>query len=313
MYILKQLPEDFFVKEKSTIQPESSGRFTYFLLKKKDYNTIRALQRIADKLKMPLKRLGFAGNKDKIAITEQVCSVDGIGKKIEAIKIPNIGLKYLGQGSKPVSLGDLEGNYFEIIVRNIVKAPKPINSFINYFGEQRFSSSNIKIGKALLKRDFEKACILIDDSSVKEYLKSSPTNFIGALRRLPKKLLRLYISSYQSFLWNETVKELIKMNVKLPKAVPILGFGTEIEDKMLVKVIEILMKKEKIVFRDFIIKEFPELSSEGGSRAVITSVRDLVIGELKSDELNPKMKKCRISFFLDKGCYATEFIRQLFV
>lgn len=311
MYILKQVPEDFIVKEKSLVELKKRGRFTYFLLKKKNSNTIDILNLIAKKVRMPLKKFGFAGNKDKIAITEQVCSVQELGFNIENIQGHDLKITVLGRGNKPVNLGDLEGNYFEIVVRNVEELPKPVDFFINYFGKQRFSKNNAEIGKALIKKEFEKACLLVDQNVVKDFLKNNPANFIAALRQLPKRLLRLYVHSYQSFFWNKTVEELVKQE-ELPDEVPIIGFDDEIENPKIKEMIKKMMAKENIDFRDFIIKEFPELSSEGSSRKVKAKVKDLSIGELEEDELNQNKKKFRISFFLDKGCYATEFIRQLF-
>ncbi len=311
MYILKQIPEDFIVKEKSIVEPKKQGRFTYFLLRKKKSNTIDALKLIAKKNRMPLKKFGFAGNKDKTAVTEQICSVQGPNVNIKNIHGPVLKIIVLGRGDRPVSLGDLEGNYFEIMVRNVEELPKPIDSFTNYFGEQRFGTNNIEIGKALVKKEFEKACLLVDQDVVKDFLENNPTNFIAALRQLPKRLLRLYVHSYQSFFWNKTVKELVKQEELLDE-VPIIGFDNEIENPKIKEITEKMMAKEGIDFRDFIIKEFPEISSEGSFRKVKAKVKDLLISELEEDELNQNKKKFRMSFFLDKGCYATEFIRQLF-
>lgn len=312
MHQIKRIVEDFIVKEKSTVEPLKQGKFTYFILKKKNYNTIDALQLIARRLKLPLKKFSFAGNKDKKAITEQVCSVEGIGSKIENIKSPEIEIIYLGKGDAPVSLGNLEGNFFEIVVRNISKKPKPINSFINYFGDQRFGINNIEVGLALIKKDFEKACHLMNKIQIKEYLKEHPTNFIAAIRQIPKRLLKLYLGSYQSYIWNATVKELIRKKKTLPKEIPIIGFGSEIENSAVKKIIDKLVKIEKITFRDFIIKEIPNISAEGYSREIKTSVKNLVISELEDDDFNTNKKKFKITFFLKKGCYATEFIKQLF-
>lgn len=313
MYALKQLPEDFIVKEKSIIVPEGNGKYAYFLLKKKNLNTLNALQIIARKLNIDLKRFGFAGNKDKRAITEQLCSVAIGNNSFREISTDCLKAEYIGKGNIPVSLGMLEGNYFDIIIRNLEPATKiiPLNKFINYFGEQRFGGNNTEVGGALVKRNFEKACLLIDQPTIKEHLQSHPTNFIGALRRLPRKLLRFYVCSYQSYLWNETVKELTKKKIKLPKEVPILGFDVQIEDTIFADTIKPLMEKEDINSRDFIIKEFPELSSEGASREVIAAVKDLILTNLEDDNLNTGKKICKASFFLKKGGYATEFIKQL--
>jgi tRNA(Glu) U13 pseudouridine synthase TruD len=62
-----------------------------------------------------------------------------------------------------------------------------------------------------------------------------------------------------------------------------------------------------------VIKEFPELSSEGTERDVFAEAQKLSIGELEGDELNPGRKKVKLSFVLQPGSYATEFVRQLFI
>ncbi|MEM2916643.1 MAG: tRNA pseudouridine(13) synthase TruD, partial [Candidatus Woesearchaeota archaeon] len=210
---LKQVPEDFIVKEISTITPEKEGEYTYFLLKKKNYTTLGALQQLALALNTPLNWFGCAGNKDKVAVTEQVCSVATIAPaSLKSLVFDNLWLEPLGKGSKPVSLGDLKGNHFEITVRDIDALPEPKTRFINYFGEQRFSTHNAAIGKALVKRDFQQAVALLLESksiasmAVQQSLASQPKNYLGALKTLPLRLLRFYIHAYQSLLWNELAK-----------------------------------------------------------------------------------------------------------
>ncbi len=314
MYTLKQLPEDFVVRERSAIQLEKNGNYTYFLLKKRNLNTINALQLIAKKVNIDFKRFGFAGNKDKRAVTEQICSVAMANSSLIDLSMKNLKTQYLGRGTIPVSLGMLEGNYFDITIRNLEPKVKiiPLNSFINYFGEQRFGSTNAEVGRALVKRNFERACMIADQDVVKEYLQAHPANFIGALRRLPKKLVKFYICSYQSLLWNALIKDIItEGQLPLPEEAPIVGFGTEITASALKEKIVVLMNAENISFRDFIIKEIPEISSEGSFRRIIAPVAELAVGKIGDDNLNSHKKKCKISFFLQKGCYATEFIQQL--
>ncbi len=45
------------------------------------------------------------------------------------------------------------------------------------------------------------------------YLESNPHDYIGAIKLIRKHLLTLYISAYQSFIWNEAVKKILKDNV----------------------------------------------------------------------------------------------------
>ena len=90
--------------------------------------------------------------------------------------------------------------------------------------------------------------------------------------------------------------------------VSLIGF--EIHDKD--KIISEIMSREKISERDFVIKELPELSAEGGTRKMLCEAENLEVGKLKDDELNPGMKKVLIKFRLRKGSYATEFLKELF-
>jgi tRNA(Glu) U13 pseudouridine synthase TruD len=72
------------------------------------------------------------------------------------------------------------------------------------------------------------------------------------------------------------------------------------------------MQQEGITYRDFIIKSLPEISPEGSSRKLYSEIKKLKIGTLENDELNKGMKKVKISFFLNKGDYATMAIKNMF-
>jgi tRNA pseudouridine13 synthase len=310
---IKQVPEDFIVREISTVQPEKEGDYTYFLLKKRNYTTLMALDQAAKALKTQLKHLGCAGNKDKTAVTEQVCSAQRISESaVNGVSLKDISLKYLGKGDKPVSLGDLKGNEFEIIVRDIDSLPKTKTQFINYFGSQRFGINNAATGKAIVKKEFKKAVALIlatksiAAQKVHRSLAVQPKNYLGAIKYLPVRLLKLYVHAYQSLLWNELAKKHAESHGRNTK-LPILGFGTVPDNEL-----EEIMKREGITTRDFVIKEFPELSSEGTDRDVFAEASSLKIGQLEDDEFNPGKKKVKLAFVLPKGSYATEFIKQMF-
>src|SRR3989344_5359548 len=166
MYKLKQLQEDFIVKEISEIKFDDSGIYYYFLLKKRGYNTLDAINIISEKLRIDGKNIGFSGNKDRNAVTEQVISIKNGNEGIERLDIKDIELKFIGKGSKDVFLGSNIGNDFEVTIRNLnSKEIKNIENRIkdngipmpNYFGPQRFSNNNPEIGKSLVKKDFKKA------------------------------------------------------------------------------------------------------------------------------------------------------------
>ena len=294
MYKIKQKPKDFIVNEITNIKLKKKGNYSIFLLKKKNYTTEKAVQTIANKLNIPRKFIGYAGNKDKVAITIQYISIKNA--KTKELELKDIRLDFKGYLDKPVLLGDLKGNEFVIkVISN--KTPKKITKMINYFGEQRFSKNNKEIGKLIVKRDFKRAVDLIiknNEEQVKEYLSQNPTDYIGALRKVPLKILKLYVHSYQSYLWNEMV---VKSNVKY---IPIIGFGTKITEN-----IKGILEKEGITSRDFIIKQIPELSSEGVERNLFVKIKNLKIEKIEKGYI--------IRVTLPKGSYATEAIKQIFL
>lgn len=291
MYKLKEKPEDFMVIEKSNVEIKDSGRYTYFLLKKKNYNTTRALSQIAKALHVPLKNFSFAGNKDKIAVTEQLCSVKDVSPdKINKIVLTDIEIKSIGKGDEPISLGDLEGNNFELIIYSD-KEPIKLDRFVNFFGKQRFGINNVEIGREIIKKDFKKLNELLDCDNSIDYLSSEN-----------KKVSRIYVHAYQSYIWNKSIKKLIGKDIE---EVPIVGFGTEFNNDEVKEVVKSIMKEENITKRDFIIRQLPQLSSEGDMRKVYCDVKNLEIEKVEEN-------KYSIKFFLPKGCYATVFIDQLF-
>lgn len=310
MYKIKENPEDFEVEEITNIEPKQNGKYSLWWMTKKDYTTIDALSRIARALRIKDKFMGFAGTKDRKAVTKQLISLSMIPKaKIEKLKFDDIKLEFYGYSDKPVSLGDLEGNKFKIVVRNLDNMSEIGNKSVkNFFGEQRFSKQNSEIGRAIMKKDFENAAkkIAETEKDVMDYLKENKKDFIGALRRVPKKILKIYVHSYQSLLWNKAAEQ-----TENKIEIPVIGFDTEITDDGVKSIVEGIMKDEHITYRDFIVREIPELSCEGNVRYVFVLPEDFEILKKGEDELNKGKYKIKLKFFLPKASYATEVIRQL--
>ena len=323
MYKIKHKPEYFIVKEISNVKLMDKGEFAVFLLKKTNYNTIDVIKRIANFLKIKQRQIGYGGNKDKVAITEQYISVPNrLKDKLNKFELKDVELKFVGYTNESLFLGDLIGNKFEIVISDL--SEDKVNQFIakygeqdkikiiNYFGEQRFSRNNSDIGKALVKGNFKLALELIGDTNnglskeFKSYLDKNKNDYVGALKLVPDKLLKLFVHAYQSFMWNYVVKIFIDDNVvsKLKNInIPLLGFGSEIHDELNTIYSEI-MSKESISQRDFIIKALPHLSQEGAERDLFVFAEDFKILE----QANEKIKVC---FKLKKGSYATEVVRQV--
>jgi len=335
MYKLKQIPEDFVVIEISSVQTEKQGKYFYFWLKKKGLNTLDVVKELARQLRIKEKDIGFAGSKDKHAVTEQMISITNVKKEdVEKLDLENTSLEFYGYGNKPISLGDLRGNKFEIVIRNVDNENIEKTDYLeNYFDEQRFSESNVRIGRHLLKKEFGKAAALVDEFKVQKYLEQKPTDHVGALKVLPIRLLRMYVNAYQSYLWNKTVAAYLEKIGKLLKNVsyslgelvfvddpekfkelkiPLIGFGHEDYDNIEVQeIIDEIMAEENLSYADFIIKQIPELTLEGESRRVFVEVKDMKVGKKEHDELNSGKKKVRVSFTLPKGSYATMVIKKI--
>ncbi|MBU1974867.1 MAG: tRNA pseudouridine(13) synthase TruD [Nanoarchaeota archaeon] len=339
-YIIKQIPEDFVVEEIPKLELVDDGRFLIFRLKKKDRGSEDVAGDICRLFNMKRKFIGYAGNKDKKAVTTQYLSIRITGnpakitEKLSAIR--NCKFEYVGQSINPISIGDLESNRFGITVRGLDKAPDASKSPIpNYFDEQRFSKVNVEVGRSIIKRDFKKAAKLVldaaDSSSTSDMLaKIEANDHIGALRCVPKKTLTLFIHAYQSFLFNELVSVYLNwfkcVTVKYSQGifrfprqevanieVPIIGFGMdEVKEEKLKPIIDKILKQENLTPRDFIIPQIPELSFEGRMRDLLMNISEMKQSSLEADDLNVGKHKIKVSFVLGPGSYATIVVKSLF-
>ncbi|MFC1741699.1 tRNA pseudouridine(13) synthase TruD [Nanoarchaeota archaeon] len=328
MYTIKSKPEDFVVEELIDLKLDDSGGYAYFWLRKRDYNTVKAIEKVSSFIRCRVRDIGFAGNKDRCAVTKQAISIKDPQRRVDPERFSgfnrdDLNLEYIGRGKVPVSMGDLTGNRFEIVLRDCEKEPEQITWFVNYFDEQRFSETNKEVGKAIVKKDFKRACELVSNDAVTRHLDGKQNDFVGALKTLPFKTRMLLVHAYQSWLWNETVKgfllslcdDFYRVEYSLgefvfPKSevaqisVPIVGFGTELGDGKVDKMIKGLLVKEGIGVRDFVVGGMPELSAEGGARDVVVEVRGLKIEKMEE-------KEYRIMFSLSKGCYATMAVKRM--
>lgn len=295
------MPEDFYVKEILDLKL-GNGDYSYFLLRKRDIGTLEAINTISKELGISQKRIGFAGNKDKKAVTEQHVSIYKFNKE-NNLKINGIELVYLGNGKERINLGDLKYNSFRIVVRDLDKKIKLVSKrFKNYFDDQRFGidKSNHMIGRYIVKREFDKTCGLFG-------LNVERNNFIGALRKISIRKLRFYINSYQSYIFNRILHEYKGKQIKIP----ILGYLTEFKNKDIKKIYNKIMKEEDIKEEAFIIKQMPELSSEGTERNAYEEAIDFKYS-YDNDEIFNNKYKAILEFNLNPGAYATCFVKNLF-
>lgn len=312
------MPEDFYVKEIFDIKTNDNGDFSYFLLKKKNLTTSDAIKIICNKIGLNAKQIGFSGNKDKKAITEQYISIHNLGEKRD-FEFHNISLKFIGFGNRRINLGSHDSNEFVITVRNLdQKCPIKPCFIINYFDEQRFSKNNVETGTLILQRRFDDVAGLFK------------ANDLNHFRRKNRRLLRFYIHSVQGYIFNQVLSSYLKDKYKEIKNVkyslgmytfvdkriknfklPLVGFDAEI-DKRFLKYYNCVMKELGIKRADFLIREMPELIEETVYRNILADVKGFKTIEYSGDEQNNGKFKQTISFRLPKGSYATILIKEYF-
>jgi tRNA(Glu) U13 pseudouridine synthase TruD len=280
-FIVEEIIEDKFLRKFS----RSGGKvipvekkFGLFSLRKRLLTTDQAVKRIAEKLKVDKRVIGYAGLKDKFAVTYQYLTIPA------EIKVPqfvsdDLILKKIGYTDKKMNLGDLIGNEFTITLHGAkhAKSLREIEVFPNYFGPQRFGKhgKNAVIGKFIIKKDFKRALVDIN--------KLYGANFTD-LKQIEKRRLKFFVHAYQSFLFNWMLASGKKATIPGHDFVPAS-----------------IRKKEGITKNHFKIREL-KMSFRGGERSLFIQPKI---------EHKMKGKKMVFTFTLPKGSYASVIMREL--
>ena len=221
-------PEDFIVEELPLYEPSQIGTHTYFAIRKRNLSTLEAINRIARELQVPTRDFGYAGLKDKNAITTQVLSVEGVApERILRIEQPAIEVLWAERHTHKLRVGHLRGNRFELILHDIPHEDLPLakvsmerlvtEGVPNRFGTQRFGNKNDShlIGKALVKAEWETVVryMLTDDAlqadeverRMQQELARKPIEKV--VTTIPYRLRKLYLSAYQAHLFNRILEK----------------------------------------------------------------------------------------------------------
>jgi len=170
---LRETIDDFVVEELTRDFPEDPrGEYTHFTLEKRNWDTLRAIKTLARALRVSHKRFGFAGTKDKRALTRQRVSVWRVEPgALEKLRVRDIRVSDFKRCSERINLGDAGGNRFRITIRHVepggledalsgTKRQLEGRGVPNYFGYQRFGvmrPNTHLVGKRILKGDLEGA------------------------------------------------------------------------------------------------------------------------------------------------------------
>jgi tRNA pseudouridine13 synthase len=269
---LRTFPEDFLVEEIPLLKKGgTAGPYLICLLIKKNWELQHAVKEIAKRLGISHRRIGWAGTKDRNAVTKQWISIYNVtAEQVSALRLRDITLEPVRQSNEALSLGQLEGNRFDLVIRetrspDLARHVQALTGTAsaglpNYFGIQRFGAIRPvthRVGEWILRGDFEEAVatyvgqefpgevdpvrtIRLDflatrdpepalrnlpvfmafERAMLHHLYTHPGDYYGALKELPPKLLSLFVSAFQSYLFNCALSQRFDDGYTLNEPIP---------------------------------------------------------------------------------------------
>lgn len=266
---IKYSPEDFRVEERIHL-PGERGAYAYYRVEKRAMPTLVVRDVMAGRLKVTPSALVFPALKDATAVAVQYASVRKRGP--EQLKDKGFVAERVQWGPRALQPRDVEGNRFTIVARDLdeaqaaalgrVLADLERDGLPNYFDEQRFGSLTADgfIGKAILKRDAEKAVhmylaepMIGDPEEIREFkalveshwgqwgfllhkaprpsnfrsvitfLKDHPHEYPKAVNLIQDRLLTIYLAAFQTWVWNHIMARYLENTVDVPFTLDIAG------------------------------------------------------------------------------------------
>lgn len=194
----KQTPRDFVVEEIPLYEFSGEGEHLILFVRKKNLTTSELVGIFARYLGVKNRDIGYAGLKDKHAMTKQYLSIHKQHEEmLENFEHENVKIISKTYHNNKIRIGHLKGNRFFIKVKKvnptsavkIDEALKNINKFgmPNFFGYQRFGNDgdNHIIGEKIAK---------------------------GEARERNPRVKKLLVSAYQSHLFNLWLSRRLEIN-----------------------------------------------------------------------------------------------------
>lgn len=157
----RSCPEDFIVEEVNAFDAHGEGEHLLLTIEKRGLNTAFVAKELAKWAGIGEMGVGYAGLKDRHAVTRQRFTVH-LPKKIapdfDALNIEGVKLLEWQWHHRKLPRGALAGNQFTLTLRDVDGDKAAIESRLenirdhglpNYFGEQRFGRERANVGMAL--------------------------------------------------------------------------------------------------------------------------------------------------------------------
>lgn len=157
---LRSQPEDFVVEEQASVTPDGNGEHLWLEVRKRGANTEWVARELARFAGVPAGDVGFAGLKDRDAVTTQSFTLRLPGREAPdwaAFPHPEVTIRSLGRHSRKLKRGALAGNAFEITLRAVegerAAAEARLQAIArqgvpNFYGEQRFGHGGANVARA---------------------------------------------------------------------------------------------------------------------------------------------------------------------
>jgi tRNA pseudouridine13 synthase len=197
-FYFKQSVDDFVVSEEPLYEFTGDGEHMVLTVRKKNLTTWEMLKIFADTLKINQRDIGYAGLKDKKAMTIQHISINRkYEEALNEFEDKNIKILEKTYHKNKIKVGHLKGNRFFIRLKKVNplnakklnEAIKNIKEFgiPNYFGFQRFgiTKENYTLGKAIID---------------------------GTKRVRDRREEKFLISAYQSYLFNAWLSKRLELS-----------------------------------------------------------------------------------------------------
>ena len=202
-FVFNSSARDFTVEEIPLYEFTGEGEHLVLQVRKKDMTTWEMLDVLSNHVGIRRRDIGYAGLKDKHAMTIQYISIMAIHEeKLKAFSHEKIKILSTIRHNNKIRVGHLKGNRFKIRLKKVLGVQKDkldsvlkwikANGVPNYFGNQRFGTdgNNWEDGKKLLS---------------------------GELKMRDRKKKDFLMGSYQSYLFNKWLSRRMELNLLLEK------------------------------------------------------------------------------------------------
>lgn len=156
--VIRHCPDDFWVDERAVDMPTAVGDHLLLRIEKRGLNTNDVAEELARAFRVAPVDIGFAGMKDRHAVTRQwfsirtACDASAVGSRAEGWRVIESTRR-----QHKLRRGDLAGNSFRIRIRQLRGDLDAVSERMavirtegvpNYFGEQRFGRGGANVDRA---------------------------------------------------------------------------------------------------------------------------------------------------------------------